>query len=123
MSGEIKLLISNPDPDGMDCIIKPTSGEFDNLGPKGAVTDVDVQGNVGFYLSPRLEGPNVSVDISGEFDIEGKYAIEINGGLLTTIFNAEDLPKHFVKGNPTGLVIVAVADQPLIPVSPDGGVS
>lgn len=64
----------------------------------------------GIPLGPAME-------VAGPIEMEGQFAVEINGKFVPHYFTAENLPKYFDEKNQsgTGIEITLDADIPPIP--------
>ncbi len=88
-------------------ITPPENGVFDLLGPVGGVA-ITEEGPVKICLSPLTQIPEESISPSTTacFEMNGLFAIEIDGVMVPYHFSESDLPLYFKEGNPHGIQFI-----------------
>ena len=88
-------------------ITSPENGVFDLLGPEGGVA-ITEEGPVKICLSPLTQIPEESIAPSTTacFEMNGLFAIEIDGVMVPYHFSESDLPLYFKEGNPHGIQFI-----------------
>lgn len=88
-------------------ITPPENGVFDLLGPEGGVA-ITEEGPVKICLSPLTQIPEESISPSTTacFEMNGLFAIEIDGVMVPYHFSESDLPLFFNATNPYGVQFI-----------------
>ena len=88
-------------------ITTPEDGVFDLFGPEGGVA-ITEEGPVKICLSPLTQIPEESISPSTTacFEMNGLFAIEIDGVMVPYHFSESDLPLYFKEGNPHGIQFI-----------------
>ncbi len=99
-------------------ITPPENGVFDLLGPVGGVA-ITEEGPVKICLSPLTQIPEESISPSTTacFEMNGLFAIEIDGVMVPYHFSESDLPLYFKEGNPHGIQFIKCQEITCTPSS------
>lgn len=99
-------------------ITTPEDGVFDLFGPVGGVAFTE-EGPVKICLSPLTQIPEESISPSTTacFEMNGLFAIEIDGVMVPYHFSESDLPLYFKEGNPHGIQFIKCQEITCIPSS------